>query len=87
MIIGGLAARSWGGTAWETYIIPDRLRVDSGLEELTLTYRLTTLSVESHRATKQIELLDTRYRELTGQGLTGSEAQKFSNLLASSRTL
>jgi hypothetical protein len=53
-------------------MVKDLLKV----EELTLRFRLSTLSVEPAQVEKQVELFDARYRELRGQGLTGADATR-----------
>ena len=46
------------------------------VEDMSLRYRLSTLSVEPERVTKRLELVDARYREISGEALTGGEARK-----------
>ncbi len=46
------------------------------IEELAIIYRLSIVSVEHPKATKEIELLDTRYREVTQEDFMSKTAKK-----------
>ena len=52
-------------------MIKDLLKI----EELTIRYRLSTISVDAHKVRKKIELIETGYRELKDQSLTGCETR------------
>jgi hypothetical protein len=52
-------------------MIKDLLKI----EELTIRYRLSTLSVDESQVRQKIELMETGYRELTGQFAPGSEPE------------
>ena len=52
-------------------MIKDLLKI----EELTIRYRLSVVSVEAHEVRKKIELIETRYRELTSQSWADSETR------------
>ena len=41
------------------------------IEELIIRYRLSTVSVEAHKVQQKLELVDTRYREVPIERLTG----------------
>ncbi|TVR05106.1 MAG: hypothetical protein EA403_03540, partial [Spirochaetaceae bacterium] len=50
-------------------MIKDLLKI----EELIIRYRLSTASVEAHEVQQRLELVDSRYREMPSERLTGSE--------------
>lgn len=45
------------------------------IEELIIRYRLSTISVEEHEVQQTIELIDTRYREVPRERITGAEPE------------
>ncbi len=46
------------------------------IEELAIIYRLSVVSIEHPKVTKEIELLDTRYREVTQEDLMSNTAKE-----------